>query len=279
MAQPPYGRFDFYSDAASIELEMARERSARLEQRGRADDEIATRNAYLDLVAVGPGERVLDIGCGSGVVTRALARRVAPGGFAIGLDPSPALLGIARELADRDGVGTWIDFRVGDARALPFSDAEFDAVIAATALSHFHGGRHALPELVRVLRPGGRLGVFDRDTDSFIVAHPDRALTRRIVAAFSDQASVDGWLARRLPGLFAEAGLRDVGVRAFTPLETDAEGYYAGTALRALDVAIQAGAISEEERRRWVDALRAEQAAGRFVAGLTHLFVWGSKPS
>jgi ubiquinone/menaquinone biosynthesis C-methylase UbiE len=279
MAQTVYGRFDFYYDAASLELERARELSARLERRGHSDDEIAARNTYLDLIAVMPGERVLDVGCGSGVVTRELARRVGPAGLAIGVDPSPAMVSIARELADQDGVGQWIDLRVGDARALPFADAEFDVVIAATALSHFPGGEHVIPELMRVLRPGGRLGVFDRDTDSFIVAHPDRPLTRRIVAAFSDHASVDGWLARRLPGLFAEAGLRDVGVRAFTPLETDAEGYYAGTALRALEAAVQAEAISEEERQRWVDALHAEQAAGRFVAGLTHLFVWGSKPS
>jgi ubiquinone/menaquinone biosynthesis C-methylase UbiE len=280
MAQPLYVRFDSFYDAASIELEKARELSDRLERRGRADAEIAARNAYLDLIAVRPGERVLDIGCGSGVVTRELARRVAPDGLAIGVDPSPAMLSMARELADQDGVGQWIDLRVGDARALPFADAEFDVVIAATVLSHFPGGQHVIPELVRVLRPGGRLGIFDRDTDSFIVAHPDRALTRRIVAAFSDHGSVDGWLARRLPGLFAEAGLRDVGVRAFTPLETDAEGFYAGTALlRALDIAIQAEAISEQERQRWVDALHAEQAAGRFMAGLTHLFVWGSKPS
>ena len=226
-----------------------------------------------------PGERVLDVGCGSGVATREVARRVAPDGLAVGIDPSPAMLTVAHELADQQGVGEWIDLRVGDARALPFTDAEFAVVIAVTALSHFPGGEHVIPEFARVTRPGGRVAVFDRDPDSFIIAHPDRALTRRVVAAFSDHASVDGWLARRLPGLFAEAGLHDVRVRAFTPLVTDAEGFYAGAALRAAAVAVQAEAISEQERQRWVEALRAEQAAGRFVAGMTHLLVWGTRPS
>jgi ubiquinone/menaquinone biosynthesis C-methylase UbiE len=212
-------------------------------------------------------------------VTRDLARRVAPDGVAIGVDPSPAFLTVARELADQDGVGEWIDLREGDARALPFADGEVDVVIAATALAHIPGGDQVIPELMRVLRPGGRLAVFERDTDSLIVGHPDRDLTRRIVAAYSDYASVDGWLARRLPGLFAEAGLREISVRAFTPIETDPEAFYAGTALRALDWALQAEAISEDERERWLDGLRAEQAAGRFVAGLTHLFIWGVKPS
>jgi ubiquinone/menaquinone biosynthesis C-methylase UbiE len=278
MAQPPYGRFDSWHGVASIDLAKAREFSARLELRGRADDEVAARNAYLDLLTIMPGERVLDVGCGSGVVTRELARRVTSDGLAVGLDPSPAMLAVARELADQKGVGEWVDLRVGDARALPFTDAEFDVVIAVTALSHFPGGEHVIPNLMRVTRPGGRVGVFDRDPDSFIIEHPDRALTRKVVAAFSDHASVDGWLARRLPGLFAEAGLHDVRVRGFTPLVTDTEGFYAGAALRAADVAVQTEAISEQEQRRWVDALRAEQAAGRFLAGMTHVFVWGTKP-
>jgi ubiquinone/menaquinone biosynthesis C-methylase UbiE len=279
MAQPSYGRFDPWHGVASIDLEQARDVSGRLEQRGRADDEVAARNAYLDLLAVMPGERVLDVGCGSGVVTRELARRVASEGLAIGVDPSPALLTVARELADQQGLGEWVDFRVGDARVLPFTDAEFDVVIAVTALSHFPGGEHVIPEFMRVTRPGGRVGVFDRDPDSFIIAHPDRVLTRRIVSAFSDQANVDGWLARRLPSLFAEAGLHDVRIRAFTPLETDTEGFYAGAALRAADAAVQTEAISEQERQRWVDAVRSEQTASRFVAGMTHIFVWGTKPS
>jgi ubiquinone/menaquinone biosynthesis C-methylase UbiE len=275
VSQPVYGRFDMWQGIATVDVERAREICARLELRARSEDEVAARAAYLDLLAVAPGERVLDVGCGSGVVTRAVARRVAPDGMAVGLDPSPALLTVAHGLAEQDGVGDLVDLREGDARSLPFGDAEFDVVLAVTSLSHIPDGKQAIPELVRVARGGGRVGVFDRDTDSFIIAHPDRDTTRRIVTAFSDHRSMDGWLARRLLGRLTEAGLQDVRVRAFTSIERDASGFFAMGALRAAETAVLAGAITEEERQRWVEALREEQAAGRFIVGMTHLFVWG----
>jgi ubiquinone/menaquinone biosynthesis C-methylase UbiE len=275
----PYGQFDLFRDAAAMADDDARDLVARLERRGRLADERAIRAAYLEMLAIGPGERVLDAGCGSGVVTRDLARRVSPGGRVVGLDPSPAFLRMARELAREEGIEDAIEFREGDVRALPFADAGFDAVLAVTVLSHVEGGARAVPELARVVRPGGRIGVFDLDTDSLIITHPDRALTRRIVAAHSDGGAIDGWLARRLPGLFAEAGLVEVDVRAFTPLDRDPAGFYATSAQRAAETAARVGAITEVEREAWLGALAIERESGRFVAGRTHLFVWGRRPA
>lgn len=277
MAPHEYGRLDIWK-RATTDAAQARELAERLELRAQSPDEVAVRAAYLALLGLGSGMQVLDIGCGTGAVTREAARRVAPDGLVVGLDPSPAFLAIARELAERDGLAALIRLREGDARGLPFGEAEFDVVVAATALSHVPDGARAVPEMARVVRPGGRVGIFDLDTESLIVAHPDRALTRRVVAAHSDHAVTDGWLGRRLPGLFAEAGLRDIGVRAFTPLERDPNGFYAGVAERAAQIAVETGSITEDERCRWLDALHAEAAAGRFLAGRTHLFVWGVRP-
>jgi ubiquinone/menaquinone biosynthesis C-methylase UbiE len=277
VSQREYGRLDAWHGVASINIEQAREVCARLELRARSEDEAMARSTYLDLIAVAAGERALDVGCGSGVVARDMARRVAPRGVAVGVDPSPALLAVARELADRDGIGQSLELREGDARALPFADGEFDVVIAATALSHIPDGERAIPELIRVTRPGGRVGVFDRDPDSFIIAHPDRALTRRVVAAFSDHGSVDGWLARRLPGLLTEAGLRDVRVCGFTSLERGGSGFYTWSARRAAEVAVETGAISSEEQQAWLSTLQSEQASSRYLVGMTQLFVWGTR--
>ena len=121
MSQPVYGRFDMWQGISTIDLERAREICARLELRGRAEDEVAARAAYLDLIGVTPGERVLDVGCGSGVVTRAMAKRVGPNGMAVGLDPSPALLTVARELAEQEGVGDLVDLRDGCHSVTPSS--------------------------------------------------------------------------------------------------------------------------------------------------------------
>jgi hypothetical protein len=132
--------------------------------------------------------------------------------------------------------------------------------------------------MVRAARPGGRVGVLEQDTDSYLVAHPNRALTRRIVAAYTDHGYANGWLARRLPRLLSEAGLQDVRVRAFASLDTDPAGFYSTRAERAASVALEAGAISEQECRHWLDALHAEQASGAFLAGITLLFAWGTHP-
>lgn len=255
-----------------------RDQAQLLELRGQGDDQVAIRETYLDALGIAPGEHVLDLGCGTGVVARAAARRVGPNGRVIGLDPSPVILSIGREIAEREGLLDRIEFRTGDARELPFAEATFDVVLAITVLSHTTDAERVLPGMLRVVRPGGRIGILDLDTPSWIIAHPDQDLTRRIGTAAS-MIATDGLLARRLPGLLEAAGLEDVRVRAFTPIERDPSGFYAKQAEIWANAVATSGAISQEERERWVMALHAEQAANRFLAGLTHLFIWGRRPA
>src|SRR5688572_3935227 len=279
MSSTDYGRLSLFRDPTSLGGERARELAFRnLETRGKSPDEMAARAEYLDLLGLQPGQRVLDVGCGSGVVTRDMARRVSPSGRAVGIDPSVEFLTIARDLARQDGLDGVAEFREGNALALPFGDGEFDVALAATVLVHVPGGDGAVAEMARVVRRGGRVGIFDFDGDSLLVSHPDRALTRRIVAAFSDHAAVDGWLVRRLPGLLTQAGLTHVAARAFLPLEREPDGFYGRAAVRAAEVAAQAGAIAEAERGRWLAELRAEQVAGNVLGGRVHVFCWGIKP-
>jgi SAM-dependent methyltransferase len=279
MSSTDYGRLSLFRDPASLGGERARELAFRnLESRGKSPDEMAARAEYLDLLGLQPGQRVLDVGCGSGVVTRDMARRVSPSGRAVGIDPSVEFLTIARDLARQDGLDGVAEFREGSALAIPFGDGEFDVALAATVLVHVPGGDSAVPEMARVVRPGGRVGIFEFDGDSLLISHPDRTLTRRIVAALSDHAAVDGWLVRRLPGLLTQAGLTHVAARAFLPLEREPDGFYARAAVRAAEVAAQTGAITEAERERWLAELRAEQAAGNVLGGRVHIFCWGIKP-
>src|SRR5262245_61479549 len=154
-----------WRDTAMADAERARDLAARLERRAKAEDELAARQTYLALLDLSAAERVLDVGCGSGAVTRDIARRVGDRGLAVGLDPSPALLAVARGLAEEAGLGDHVEFHEGNVLRLPFRNGSFDAVVCATVLSHVPDGEAAIPELARVLRPGGRLGVFDFDAD------------------------------------------------------------------------------------------------------------------
>lgn len=278
-AEQQPGRLSQWRDTGGLDMAKALELAERLELRARAEDEMRTREAYLDLLGVRAGERVLDVGCGSGVVTRAIARRVGPGGAVVGADPSAAFLEIAKQYAGREAGGAPIEWRVADCRELPFPDGSFDVVLAATVLAHVPGAERALGEMARVTRRGGRLAVFDFDGDSFVFSHPDRALTRRVVAAMSDHAAVNPWLARGIPALLAPLGLVEIRSRAFMPLESGPGTFYAGLAERAGEVAAQTGAITQAEHARWLAGLKAAQQAGGFVAGRLHLFTWARRPA
>jgi ubiquinone/menaquinone biosynthesis C-methylase UbiE len=107
----------------------------------------------VELVAPAPGERVLDVACGTGAVTRRLVERVTPGGQVTGLDLSEPMLDVARETVPG---GTFV---AGDAQELPFPDASFDAATCQQGLQFVPEPLRALRELRRVLQPGGRAGL------------------------------------------------------------------------------------------------------------------------
>jgi SAM-dependent methyltransferase len=107
----------------------------------------------LDAAAVGPGDRVLDVACGTGVVARTAAASVGPGGRVTGLDVNPGMLAVARRLAPA------IECREGEAEKLPFADGSFDAALCQFGLMFFADRAAALREMMRVLAPGGRLAV------------------------------------------------------------------------------------------------------------------------
>jgi len=106
-----------------------------------------------DAARVGPGQRVLDVACGTGVLACAAAERVGRSGAVTGLDANPQMLAVARR---KPTPVQWVD---GRAESLPFADAGFDAVVSQFGLMFFDDRVAALREMVRVLRPGGRLAV------------------------------------------------------------------------------------------------------------------------
>jgi SAM-dependent methyltransferase len=102
-----------------------------------------------------PGERVLDLACGTGIVARLVAPRVAPVGTVVGLDVNPAMLAIARGRAAAEGAAvTWDE---GSATTLPYGDGAFDLALCQQGLQFFPDQSAALSELHRTLAPGGRL--------------------------------------------------------------------------------------------------------------------------
>jgi ubiquinone/menaquinone biosynthesis C-methylase UbiE len=107
---------------------------------------------------VGPGKRVLDVACGTGIVARKAAGLVGPGGRIAALDANEGMLWIAQRCAEEERV-TSIGWYKGDVSAMPFSDGEFDVVLCQQGLQFFPDKAAALREMARLLVPGGRLAL------------------------------------------------------------------------------------------------------------------------
>jgi demethylmenaquinone methyltransferase/2-methoxy-6-polyprenyl-1,4-benzoquinol methylase len=116
------------------------------------------RRRAADLAAVGPGDRVLDVAAGTGDLTIELARRVEPGGVAVGCDFSEEMLVRARVKAPS------LRFETGDALSLQYADGEFDAATVGFGARNFSDLDRGLREMARVVRPGGRVVVLDFTT-------------------------------------------------------------------------------------------------------------------
>ena len=110
-------------------------------------------SVVVNAAGVGPDQRVLDVACGTGVLACAAADRVGLGGAVVGLDPSDEMLTVARRK------NATIEWRVGRAESVPFPNETFDAVVSQFGLMFFEDPRGALREMMRVMRPGGRLAV------------------------------------------------------------------------------------------------------------------------
>ncbi|GAA4796381.1 methyltransferase domain-containing protein [Streptomyces sanyensis] len=115
----------------------------------------AYQGPFLDAAALHRGERVLDIGCGTGLVSRAAARLTA-GGEVLGVDLSRAMLEAAREEAAREGLDT-VRHEQADAQTHPFPEGAFDVALSRTGCMFFAGPVAAFRNIARALRPGGRL--------------------------------------------------------------------------------------------------------------------------
>lgn len=213
---------------------------------------VATR--LLDRIALRPGLNVLDVACGTGIVARLAALRVAPSGRVVGVDLHKGMLAVARARAAEAGLA--IEWQERDASSLPFADESFDVVTCNQGLQFFPDKVRALREMWRVVSPGGTLAL-----GLFGVPSPYTVALADALARYAGAAPA----ARLLTpySLGDEQLLRSIAKDAFGAIEIqtivlprrieptqnwllqDTEGTLYGTAIAAMDPAARAEMIRE----------------------------------
>jgi SAM-dependent methyltransferase len=187
---------------------LAPEIMAYLETVAELPEILAWRAVADDLMAMGPGLRVLDAGCGLGDVARRLAAAVGPGGDVTAIDVSERMVDAARS---RDA-GAGVTYEVADVTDLPYASGSFDRSRCERVLQHLTDPDAALAELVRVTAAGGMVCVLDSDWRSVAVDVDEPGLSGAVLAAM-DTVSPQPDLGRTLRRRLVRAGLVDVEVR------------------------------------------------------------------
>ena len=266
---------DMWATVTELEAPVQARLAEVLETRGADPQQQAMRRAFLSDIAFPTRARVLEIGCGTGVLTRVLARWPDVDQV-VGVDPAPALLGRARELAaDLPNV----TFQEADGRELPFENGSFDAVIFDSTLSHVPGPERALAEAFRVLRPGGLLAAFDGDYATTTVALGDHDPLQACADATMASSVTDRQLMRRLGALVSGQGFEVVRSGSHGFVETTRGGYMLTVVDRGADLLRAAGQIGDELAAALKAEARRRVQAGAFFGHIAYASLVARKPA
>ena len=244
-----------------------------LEGRGQAPGYLRIVRNVLQEVTLRPAEKVLDAGCGSGVIARWLAQHTQRAHPITAVDINRYLLREAGDLVRRDGLADVITLREGNAAALPFADNSFDVALSVTVMEEGDADR-MLAELVRVTKPGGRVAAIVRGDDCpALLTLPLRPevhakAARAVAAGVVERGCADGTLYRRFhtAGLIQVQSLPQLAV--YDDVGSVMVRYYQSRVLSAL---------TPEEVDEWRAAVAQAEAPGAFVLGVPHHCAVGTK--
>jgi ubiquinone/menaquinone biosynthesis C-methylase UbiE len=213
----------------------------------------------VERAAPAPGERILDVACGTGIVARLAAKHMGVGRV-VGLDLNPSMLAVAKSVSFDHRPP--IEWQQGSALELPFEDGSFDVALCQLGLQFFPDRTVALREMLRVLVPGGRLALsvysaIERTPVALALAQaldqhlgPGASAVKRSEHALAD--------ADELHRLVADAGLIDVTLEPVTQtIRFASPRDYVGLQIAATPMAAMVAGMESERRDAVIDAITA----------------------
>jgi ubiquinone/menaquinone biosynthesis C-methylase UbiE len=221
------------------------------------------------------GEYLLDVGCGLGHDALTLSRLVGPKGRIVGVDRSMTMIGEAKRRAVGSYVG--LEFLVCDVHYLEFANHTFDGCLVVNTLMHVEDPQVALAEIVRVLKPGGRLVALEPDWDTLVMFAGKPITSNGIVKILRRSVRHSG-VGHHLPVLFKQVGLKDIVVETGTFMASDYA--LAANAWRIeanVEEARRAGVVSSIQSKKLLRELRLASENNRFFMASTGFAVFGRK--
>ncbi len=234
------------------------------------------RQASFDVLQPKPGDTILDLGCGNGLLTRELARAVGPNGKVIGIDPSgdmrESAIGRCRDIK-------WVDIHDGSALNIPLDSSSIGKAVSVQVFEYLDDIPGAASEVFRVLQRGGRFAVGDIHFDSLVWFSDDINRMKRMQEAW-DHHLVERCVPAILPGILSEVGFVMEDVRAVTTIDFDLKpDGLASMMIRLMErYAVENEHVSEEEAREWREEQQTLALEGRFFFSVSHFIVCARKP-
>lgn len=233
------------------------------------------RQASFHALDPRPGETIVDVGCGNGLLTAELARAVGPEGCVIGVDPSEDMVAVGK---DRCRDYECVEFRNGVADHLPVADSSADKAVSVQVFEYIDDIPAALSDVMRCLKPGGRLVVGDLHFGSFIWASDDPQRMAEIKASW-DKHFVSGTVPEQLPSLLSSEGHIIEAVAPITLVDHVLKPD--GIAIMMMHLmkqfAIEMEHVEPEVAQAWFDEQLSLAGEGRFFFSITHFVIVARK--
>ncbi|MBK1722470.1 methyltransferase domain-containing protein [Thiocystis violacea] len=241
---------------------------------------LPTKTRSYSLMRLEQGSQALDVGCGIGIDTLAIAEAMGPEGSVLGVDADASMVATANERAEQAGLADRVSHRVGNACTLPLESLSVDACRSERLFMHLTDPALALGEMIRVTRQGGWVVVVDPDWGALSIDTTQTDTERKLVRFHAERLLTNGYSGRQLFRLFAEAGLKDVQIEV-QPIAITGNAAQIRYLARLDEVeqgALDAGLVEAEALDAWRSELALRGERGTLFGSTNMVLAAGRKP-